>query len=95
VNDGTADSIWQRAKGLRGEIFYTSTNLPFTFDIEDNARIWFYRDGRRINRPSSRNQFNLAVERCPLRVTTGLSDLLCYAYLFGMLTDRRIRRTDW
>ena len=88
-------TAWKRVNDHQGEVFHTTTGLPFTYEVEDDARIWFYREGRKINRPSTKRQFSTAVERCPLTLTTEISDLLCYAYLFGLLTDRRIRAQDW
>jgi hypothetical protein len=88
------ETIWHRIKRHRGEEFRTATGLPFTFDLE-GAGIWFFRDGKRINRKLTRAQFEVAVSRCPLRSTTEIKDLMDYAYLFGLLKDKRIRGQEW
>lgn len=89
------ECVWERVRSEQGGVFHTATGLPFTYQVEGDARIWFYRSGRRINRPSTRSQFARAVERCPLSQTTDIKDLLCYAYVFGLLRDGRIRGNDW
>ena len=86
---------WKRVKDHQGEVFHTRTGLPFTYEVEDDARIRFFREGRKINRALTKRQFSTAVERYPAMLATEISDLLSYAYLFGLLTDRRIRAQDW
>jgi len=68
--------------------------LPFTCELEGNG-IWFFRDGKRINRKLTRAQFDVAISRCPLKSTTEIKDLMDYAYLFAVLKDRRIRGDAW
>jgi hypothetical protein len=68
--------------------------LPFTFEVEGSG-IWFFREGRRINRKLTRTQAEAAISRCPLGSTTEIKDLMDYAYLFALLMDPRIRRAAW
>jgi hypothetical protein len=82
--------VWHRIEKHQGEPFHTSTGLPVTFEVDGNG-IWFFRDGRRIERKATRTQVEKAISRCPLKSTTGIRDLMDYAYLFAILTDRRIR----
>jgi hypothetical protein len=91
---GLFEKIWLRIARHRGKEFRTATGLPFTFELE-GAGIWFFRDGKRINRKLTRTQFEVAVSRCPLKTTTEIKDLMDYAYLFAVLTDRRIRGREW
>jgi hypothetical protein len=88
------DAVWRRVTAHEGEQFQTVRGLPFTFEVEDSG-IWFFRDGKRINRKLTRSQFGVAVSRCPLRSTTEIKDLMDYPYLFALLMDERIRAQAW
>lgn len=92
--ENTLESVWQRIKSHQGEEFRTATRLPFTYQVEA-AGIWFFRDGRRIERKLTRTQVDKAIARCPLRSTTEIKDLMDYPYLFALLMDARIRREAW
>jgi len=87
-------AIWRRIEQHQRERFETSRGLPFTFEVE-GAGIWFFRDGRRINRKLARGQVEQAIQRCPLQSTTEIKDLMDYAYLFALLMDPRIREKAW
>ncbi len=89
-----AESVWHRVESHQGGEFKTATGLPFTYAVE-GAGIWFFRDGRRINRKLTRTQVEVAIARCPLTSTTEIKDLMDYAYLFALLTDARIRGEAW
>ncbi|MEX2301887.1 MAG: hypothetical protein WD733_13180 [Bryobacterales bacterium] len=89
-----AETAWLRIEKHQGEQFHTARGLPFTFELEGSG-IWFFRDGKRINRKLTRSQVEIAVSRCPLKSTTEIKDLMDYAYLFGLLTDSRIRGQEW
>jgi len=80
---------WDRLRNHEGEIFQTTTNLTFTYEVKGNG-IWFYRDGNRINQLLTRSEFEKGLDRCPLHTVAELSDLRDPSYLFGLLTDRRI-----
>lgn len=88
------EAVWQRIVSLQGEQFQTVTGLPLTFEVE-GAGIWFFRDGKRVNRKLTRTQFEVALSRCPLARTTEISDLMDYPYVFAVLTDKRIRGQEW
>jgi hypothetical protein len=87
-------AVWRNIEKFQREPFHTATRLPFTFEVEGNG-IWFFRDGKRINRKLTRAQVEVAVSRCPLKSTTEIKDLMDYAYLFALLMDRRIRGDAW
>ena len=89
-----ADSVWRRIERHQGEGFKTVTDLPFTYAVE-GAGIWFFRDGRRVNRKLTRTQVEVAIARCPLTRTTEIKDLMDYPYLFALLSDARIRGEAW
>ncbi len=89
-----AEAVWQRMVSHQGEQFQTVRGLPVTFEVE-GAGIWFFRDGKRVNRKLTRAQFEVALSRCPLARTTEISDLMDYPYIFAVLRDRRIRGDEW
>jgi hypothetical protein len=89
-----AEAVWRRIVSHQGEQFQTVRGLPLTFEVE-GAGIWFFRDGKRINRKLTRTQFEVALSRCPLARTTEISDLMDYPYVFAVLSDRRIRGQEW
>ena len=86
--------VWQRIASHQDEEFKTATQLPFTYAVEGPG-IWFFRNGRRVNRKLSRTQVNKAIARCPLASTTEIKDLMDYPYLFALLMDKRIRCEAW
>lgn len=88
------DLVWRRVYKHQGETFQTARGLPFTYEVEGTG-IWFFRDGKRINRKLTRTQFDVALSRCPLTSTTEIKDLMDYAYLFAVLKDGRIRGQEW
>jgi hypothetical protein len=92
--ENAPESVWHRIKSYQGEEFKTATGLPFTYEVE-GAGIWFFREGRPINRKLSRTQVDKAIARCPLTSTTEIKDLMDYPYLFALLMDARIRREAW
>ncbi len=92
--ENAAESIWQRINSHQREQFKTATGLPFVYEVEGNG-IWFFRNGRRINRKLTRTQLDQAIARCPLRSTTEIRDLMDYPYLFALLRDARIRGEAW
>jgi|ERR1035438_6033482 hypothetical protein len=92
--ENPSESVWQRIKRHQGEEFRTVKRLPFTYEME-GAGIWFFRDGRRIERKLTRTQVDQAIARCPLHRTTEIKDLMDYSYLFALLMDARIRGEAW
>ena len=92
--DTAPEAVWQRIKSHQGEEFQTARRLPFTYALEGTG-IWFFRNGRRIERKLSRSQVEKAIARCPLTSTTEIKDLMDYAYLYGLLMDSRIRGEAW
>lgn len=92
--DNLPDLVWRRVAKHQGETFHTATRLPFTYQAEGRG-IWFFRDGKRVNRKLTRTQFEIALSRCPLTRTTEIKDLIDYAYLFALLKDVRIRGQEW
>jgi hypothetical protein len=92
--ESSSQAVWQRIQSHQGEEFRTATKLPFTYAVEGTG-IWFFREGRRVNRKLTRTQLEKAIARCPLRSTTEIKDLMDYPYLFALLMDPRIRCDAW
>jgi hypothetical protein len=90
----SAEFVWQRIKDHQQEEFKTATGKPLTYVVEGDG-VWFFRDGRRINRKLTRKQVEVAISRCPVTRTTEIKDLMDYPYLFALLTDPRIRGEAW
>lgn len=88
------EDVWRRVSRHEGELFHTVKGLPFTYKVE-GIGIWFFRDGKRVNRKLTRAQFEVALSRCPLKRTTEINDLMDYPYLFALLNDGRIRGQAW
>ena len=88
------DHVWVRIVDHQGERFDMGGGLPLTYEVE-GAGISVLRDGRRIDKKLWRGDVEKAVERCPLRKTTDIKDVMDPAYLFALLMDKRIRQNDW
>ena len=87
-------AVWRRIEGHQGDEFHTAKGLPLIYKVEGSG-IWFFRDGKRINRKLTRTQVEVAISRCPLTSTTELKDLMDSSYLFALLRDPRIRAGAW
>ncbi len=94
ASDELSAAVWHRIERRQGEEFRTARGLPLTFKVDGNG-LWFFRNGRRIERKLTRRQLSEAVSRCPLRKTTDIKDLMDYAYVFALLQDPRIRAGAW
>jgi hypothetical protein len=92
--ESLSETVWRRVANHQGQQFRTVRGLPFTFELEGTG-IWFFRDGKRVNRKLTRTQFEVALSRCPLTSTTEIKDLMDYPYLFALLADGRIRGQEW
>lgn len=93
--NGKLKRVWQRVVAHVGGEFHTRTGKPFTYTVDGESGLWFYRNGRRINKRLWRKDLEKAIFRCPLDKTTDIADCYDPAYLFGLLMDDRIRGTDW
>ena len=89
-----SEAVWRAIQNCQGEEFHTARGLPFTLEMQGNG-IWFFREGKRINRKLTRAQIEMAISRCPLKSTTEIKDLMDSPYLFALLMDRRIRGQAW
>ena len=88
------ECVWKRIVAHQGAQFRTARGSVFTYSVDGNG-IWFYRDGKRINQRLTRSEVDQAILLCPVSKTTELSKFRDYAYLYGLLSDPRIRGKDW
>ncbi|WP_150253121.1 hypothetical protein [Nocardiopsis deserti] len=83
----TFDGVWRNIEACASQVFYTKTGVPFTYSVRygqvhlDNT-----------NRIISRNDFVKANALMPLSGPGQIRDLVQgSAYIFGILSDGRIR----
>ena len=88
------DEVWARIERNEGAAFETATGLSFTYRVPGQF-IRVTRDGREINRVLSRSNFRKAAELMPAERPSQLSHLQGSAYVWAILMDERIRKTDW
>jgi hypothetical protein len=80
------DETWARIQESVGQIFHTKTGLPFTYTADASAVV-----PDRTGYPLHINQFRLAYDRMPLSGPGEINRLVRgAAYVFAILTDRRI-----
>jgi len=89
------DSVWNRLLRYQGKEFFTITGRSFTFTLEDDRGVWFYRNGHRILNLILREEIARAAARCPASKPSELGVRLGSSYLFGLLMDDRIRQGGW
>jgi hypothetical protein len=81
--------ICERLSRYEGREFRTKSGLPFTYRLDPNG-IWFFRGARRINQLPGRRDVETAIRKMPLDRPSDIKGCRDYAYLYGLLTDRRI-----
>jgi hypothetical protein len=84
------EEVWSRIRAHEGEDFALVRGDVFRYEMFDN----YLRPVDRV-RHLSRSNFAKALPRLPLQNTTDVSDLQGPSYVFAILMDKRIRRTDW
>ncbi len=84
------DRIWSRVLRFQGQEFRTARKKPYTYTVEGDSGIWFYREGRRIDRRLRRGELEAALKRPVIHKPSDLQRFQCPSYLFGLLTDPRI-----
>lgn len=90
IRSSEMDKIWGRISRHQGAEFKTISHLPFTYRTDGDSGIWFFRNGRRIDRRLWRGELEEALKMCPLTKTRDVQKFQCSSYLFGLLTDSRI-----
>lgn len=85
------DAVWKRILACEGDAFETKTGKPFTYAIVGEDVI-----PDRTDYPLNRSQFETAFDLLPLAGPGEISNLVRgSAYIWAILHDRRIRKTDW
>ena len=88
------EQVWDRIRRHAGEVFLTTSGLPFTYRVPDDY-LRVTRDGNEINRSLSKTNFSKATEQMPAERPSDIKDRQGSAYTWAILMDRRIRRSDW
>jgi len=83
-------TVWSRIEGHAGEDFRLVRGDIFQYEVPGN----YLRPLGRV-RHLSRTNFAKALDRLPLENTRSVSDLQGPSYVFAILMDDRIRRSDW
>ena len=85
------DTIWKRLESLQGEQFETISGKPFTYEISGNVFV-----SSRTDFNLSRADFEKALALVPIGGPGEISDLVRgSAYIWAVLHDRRVRKSDW
>ena len=85
----TAD-IWARLGRFQGQEFQTAKGLPYTYKLDGDSGIWFYRSGKRVERRLWRGELEEALRKPAVRGPSDLASFQCPSYLYGLLSDGRI-----
>src|SRR5262249_49852069 len=86
----TINEVWRRIEAHAGEDFILRRGDTFQYEVPGN---YLRPLGRK--RHLSKTNFSKALDRLPLENTRSVSDLQGPSYVYAILMDPRIRRTDW
>lgn len=84
------ETAWKRITSLEGETFTQIRGGEFRFEVVGTTLKL-----DRTNQLVSRNQLEEAFALLPFENTGPLQHLRAPSYLFAILTDRRVRGSDW
>lgn len=84
------DEVSGRIEAHAGEDFRLIGDKMFTYEVPGN----YLRPIGRV-RHLSKTNFGKALSRVPLDNTGSVSDLQGPSYVYAILMDERIRRSDW
>jgi hypothetical protein len=84
------DEIWSRIVALEGETFRQLRGGEFTYTVSGQSL-----ELSRTNHSVSRSHIGQALEFVPLDDTVPLQHLRAPSYIYAILMDDRIRRSDW
>jgi hypothetical protein len=82
--------IWRRVKACQGETFEQIRGGKFTYQLDGNVLI-----PDRTNQNLPRAHFEEAASLLPLENTAPVQHLRGPSYLYAILSDSRIRKSDW
>jgi hypothetical protein len=87
----TISEVWQRIRAHQSEQFETITGLPFTYTVSGNMLVTDRTDSQ-----LHLGEFEKALALVPLDGPGKISMLVRGpSYIWAILHDPRIRRTDW
>lgn len=84
--------VWSRIEAHAGEEFTLTRGDTFQYEVPVPGN--YLRPIGRV-RHLSRTNFAKALDRLPLENTRSVADLQGPSYVFAILMDHRIRRSDW
>ncbi|MEO2076629.1 MAG: hypothetical protein ABGX20_14765 [Bacillus sp. (in: firmicutes)] len=84
------DVVWQRIIENEGQVFMQIRGGEFTYKVSGNTIKL-----SRTNRTVAKSTFVEALKFVPLENTVPLQPLQAPSYLFAILMDNRIRKSDW
>lgn len=84
------DTVWDRIEGLDGETFRQKRGQPFTYSISGRSLY-----PSTTNQALPKSQFAKALEFVPIAGPGVINHLRGPSYLWAILMDPRVRRTDW
>lgn len=85
------DAIWLRIEMHVGEVFRTKTDLEFTYDVDQTA-FFPSRTKYRISKSDFETAYNLVPYDGPGLLSRRIRGP---SYVWAVLHDSRIRRSDW
>ena len=85
-----SEAVWRRIVAHSGETFHQLRGKPFTYHASGRT-ISLHTTNRHISRTAIEKPLVLV----PLADTTPVQHLSAPSYIYALLTDRRIRRSDW
>jgi hypothetical protein len=87
----TIDNLWVNLQAHEGELFHTTTGLPFTYRMENESLVPI-RDGTPIKQSLTRQNFEKALELLPFNSPGEISDtpIRGPSYVYALLHDPRI-----
>ncbi len=86
------EEVWNRIKSLEGAKFKTKTGLPFTFKLFGNT----FKPSR-TDYNIAKSDFKKAFDRVPFDDGPSVVNKIVRgpSYIWAVLHDKRIRRSDW
>ena len=80
------NNVWERTLNHQGEIFYTVTKIPFTYQVNGNSVVPDH-----TKYPINKSQFIKVYEMKDIQRPGQISNIIRgSAYVFAILTDDRI-----
>jgi hypothetical protein len=84
------DKVWERIMQCAGGIFKQIRGKEFTYSVKGNSVFLSVTE-----RSISKNEFAKALKLVPLENTVPLHNFQAPSYLFAIVMDERIRKSDW